>query len=76
MCFHRQVPLPGRFIADSSRPPRGSWVEVDGEYHARRKRADGARMARARIGYRVVRVDAELMLRDVEATVALTRAAP
>jgi very-short-patch-repair endonuclease len=72
----RQVPLGGRFIADFVAPAARLVVEVDGAYHARRRRADAARDRKlARLGYRVVRVDAELALRDVAGAVALIRAA-
>ncbi|MFZ5891710.1 MAG: endonuclease domain-containing protein [Myxococcota bacterium] len=75
VCFRRQVPLGGRFIADFVAPVACLVVEVDGAYHARRKRADAARDRKlARLGYRVVRIDAELVLRDVTAAVALIRA--
>jgi very-short-patch-repair endonuclease len=70
------VPLGGRFIADFVAPAVGLVVEVDGEYHSRRRRADAARDRKlARLGYRVVRIDAELVLRDVAGAVALIRAA-
>ena len=66
----------GRFIADFVAPAARLAVEVDGEYHARRKRADAARDRKlTRLGYRVVRIDAELVLRDLEAAVTLIRAA-
>ncbi|MFZ5894932.1 MAG: endonuclease domain-containing protein [Myxococcota bacterium] len=73
--FRRQVPLAGRFIADFVAPAARLVVEVDGEYHARRTCADAARDRKlTRLGYRVVRIDAELVLRDVGAAVALIRA--
>ena len=76
VCFRRQVPLGRRFIADFVVPAARLAVEVDGEYHARRKRADAARDWKlTRLGYRVVRIDAELVLRDLEAAVTLIRAA-
>jgi len=51
-------------------------VEVDGGCHRQRRAADARRDERLRrLGYRVVRVEAELVLRDVEASVALVRAA-
>jgi len=51
-------------------------VEVDGGYHERRVRADASRDQKLRrLGYRVARLDAELVLRDLRAAVALIRAA-
>jgi len=42
-------------------------VEVDGAYHAERVRADAKRDAvMARTGYRVLRVEAEIVLLEVE----------
>ncbi|MFZ5893761.1 MAG: endonuclease domain-containing protein [Myxococcota bacterium] len=76
VCFRRQVPLGGQFIADFVAPAARLVVEVDGAYHARRRHADASRDRKlARLGYRVVRIDAELVLRDVVAAVALIRAA-
>ncbi|MFZ5892288.1 MAG: endonuclease domain-containing protein [Myxococcota bacterium] len=73
--FRRQVPLGAQFIADFVAPAARLVVEVDGEHHAPRKRADASRDRKlARLGYRVVRIDAELVLRDVGAAVALIRA--
>lgn len=52
-------------------------VEVDGEaYHAARSGADRRRDEKlARLGYRVLRVPASLVERDVDAAVGLVRAA-
>jgi very-short-patch-repair endonuclease len=73
--FRRQVPV-GQFIADFLAPSLRLIVEVDGGYHARRKRADERRELKlSRLGYRVVRVSAELVLNDLSAAVALVRAA-
>jgi very-short-patch-repair endonuclease len=74
--FRRQVPLGGRFIVDFlARGPR-LVVEVDGGYHARRVVADARRdRALVRLGYRVLRLDAELVVRDMAAAVELVRAA-
>ena len=61
---------------DERRPVLGLIVEVDGGYHARRRRADESRDRQLRrLGYRVVRLDAELVLSDLPAAVALIRAA-
>jgi very-short-patch-repair endonuclease len=76
VAFRRQVPLGGRFIADFCAPAVRLVVEVDGLYHARRRVADARRdRVLARLGYRVVRVDAELVMRDLGAAVELVRAA-
>jgi len=49
---------------------------VDGGYHARRRAADASRDRKlVRLGYRIVRLDAALVLRDLEAAVTVVRAA-
>jgi very-short-patch-repair endonuclease len=51
-------------------------VEVDGGYHARRVTADARRdRTLTRLGYRVLRLDAELVLKHPEAAVGRIRAA-
>ena len=75
VAFRRQLPI-GRYIADFASPKARLVVEVDGGYHGRRERADAHRdEALRRAGYRVVRVPAELVHRDLPAAVALVRAA-
>jgi very-short-patch-repair endonuclease len=65
--IRRQVPLLGRFIADFLAPARRVVIEVDGEYHGERAAADARRdAALERAGYRVVRVDAALVVSDIE----------
>ena len=65
VAFRRQVPLLG-FIADFYAPSARLIVEVDGGYHARRVTADARRDRKlARAGYRVVRLEAELVMRDL-----------
>jgi len=50
-------------------------IEVDGGYHAKDLRADARRdAALARAEYRVLRLDAALVMRDIEAALALVRA--
>ena len=67
VAFRRQVPLLG-FIADFYAPSAHLIVEVDGGYHARRVSADARRDRKlTRAGYRVVRVQAELVTRDLPA---------
>ena len=66
----------GRFVVDFFASSVGLVVEVDGGYHARRQRADEScdRKLR-RLGYRVVRLDAQPVLRDLPAALSLVRAA-
>ena len=72
----RQVPLLGRFIADFYAPSQRLVIEVDGAYHAGRERADARRDAALECaGYRVLRIEASLIVSDVEAALALIRAA-
>ena len=74
--FRRQVPLAGRYIADFCAPALRLVVEVDGGYHASKQQADRRRDAvLAELGYRVVRVRAELVMRDLSAAVAVVRGA-
>jgi len=75
VCFRRQVPVGNRFIADFCAPSIKLIVEVDGGYHSRRRASDASRDRKlARLGYRVIRLDAAL-LRDLAAAVAVVRAA-
>jgi very-short-patch-repair endonuclease len=68
--FRRQVPLLGRFIADLFAPEVKLVVEIDGGYHEAQASADARRdSALARAGYAVVRVEAELVMRDLETAV-------
>jgi len=70
------MPVGRRFIADFCAPSIKLIVEVDGGYHSRRRVADASRDRKlARLGYRVVRVSAELVLSDLASAVALVRAA-
>lgn len=76
--FRRQVVLVDRCIVDFCCLSARLVVELDGPYHHEpaRKRADARRDRRLeRAGYRVVRVSAELMLADIDAALALVRAA-
>jgi very-short-patch-repair endonuclease len=69
------VPLLGRFIADLLASDVRLIVEVDGLYHAPRRAADGRRdRALHRAGYTVLRLDAELVMFDEAAAVALVAA--
>jgi very-short-patch-repair endonuclease len=72
--FRRQVPVAGRFIADLVAADVRLVVEVDGGYHERRRAADERRdRALAREGYRVLRLEAELIMRDLPAAVGRIR---
>jgi very-short-patch-repair endonuclease len=63
-------------IADFVAPSVKLVVEVDGGYHAERVRADARRDRElGRLGYRVLRVSAELVVRDIERAQELVRAA-
>jgi very-short-patch-repair endonuclease len=73
VAFRRQV-LVGSFIVDFVAPSVKLIVEVDGGCHARRCRADARRDEKlARMGYRVLRVDAGLVIRDLPAAFKLLR---
>ena len=74
--FRRQVPLLGRFIADFLAPAQRLVVEVDGAYHGERGRADARRdSALVGAGYRVVRIEASLVVSDIERALSAVRAA-
>jgi very-short-patch-repair endonuclease len=74
--FKRQVPLGGRYIADFVAPSARLVVEVDGPVHARREAADGRRdRLLRRLGYRVLRLPAELVLREPAVAVQRVREA-
>ena len=75
VAFRRQVPLLG-FISDFYAPSARLIVEVDGGYHARRVSADARRDRKlACAGYRVVRLQAELVKRDLPAALLPVRRA-
>jgi very-short-patch-repair endonuclease len=74
--FRRQVPLLGRFIADFLAPAQRLVIEVDGAYHREREHTDARRdAALERAGYRVVRIEASLVVSDVERALEQIRAA-
>lgn len=75
VAFRRQVVLADRFIVDFLAPARRLVVEVDGGVH-RERRASDARRDRvlARLGYRVLRIPAELVTSRIDQAVALVRA--
>jgi very-short-patch-repair endonuclease len=70
VAFRRQVPV-DRYILDFVAPSAKLVVEVDGRSHELRCTADARRdRTLARLGYRVLRVDAELVRRNVAEAVA------
>ncbi len=73
--FRRQVVL-GAAIVDFVAPSARLVVEVDGAHHALTRRHDARRdRALVRLGYRVLHIDAQVVLRDLPAAVALIREA-
>jgi len=74
--FRREVPLLGRYIVDFCAPRVRLVVEVDGECHAARRAADARRDAALRCaGYRVLRLEAQLVMQSLSEAVALVRSA-
>jgi very-short-patch-repair endonuclease len=67
--FRRQVPL-GRFVADFAAVSARLVVEVDGGYHERRRAADARR---DRVGYRVLRLEASLVVQQPLEAIARVR---
>jgi guanylate kinase len=73
--FRRQVVI-GNYIADFFASSIGLVVEIDGGYHAERVAPDARRDARLRrIGCRVLRISAELVMRQPLAAAELVRSA-
>ena len=73
--FRREVPLAGRYIVDFCAPSVRLVVEVDGRRHESRPKADARRDTELRgLGFRVLRVEAELVMRDLAAAITLVRA--
>jgi guanylate kinase len=69
--FRRQVVLAG-YIVDFVSPTARLVVEVDGPYHADHRRRDGRRDRRlGELGFRVLRIEAGLVMRDLRAAVRL-----
>ncbi|MFZ5895120.1 MAG: endonuclease domain-containing protein [Myxococcota bacterium] len=70
VAFRRQVIIEQR-IVDFVAPAAKLVIEVDGAYHAQRASADARRDAElARVGYRVLRIEAELVMRNFAEAVA------
>jgi leucyl-tRNA synthetase len=75
VAFKRQVPV-DRFILDFLAPAAKLAVEVDDRSHELRRAADARRdRVLARLGYRVLRIDAKLVRGNVAEAVALIVAA-
>ena len=75
VAFRRQVVV-GNHIADLAAPSVRLAIEIDGGYHANRVAADARKDSHlGRAGYRVLRIPAELVMRDIAAAVNLVRLA-
>jgi very-short-patch-repair endonuclease len=75
VAFKRQQVI-GKYIVDFVAPSVKLIVEVDGGYHASRHVADARRdRYLERAGYRVIRVPAEMVLRQLPVAVAVVRSA-
>jgi very-short-patch-repair endonuclease len=73
--FRRQLRI-GRYIVDFAAPARRLVVEVDGSFHVSRRRADARRdAALASAGYRVLRLEAQLVVNELANAVEQIRAA-
>jgi len=73
VAFRRQFVI-GRFIADFAAPSIKLIVETDGGYHARRAFADASRDSKLqRLGWRVLRLPAALVLADLALAAAVVR---
>ena len=76
VAFRRQVPIGSRYIADFLAPEIRLVVEVDGGSHQQRHAADARRdRDMRRLGYRVLRLDAEVVLRQLPVAVECIRVA-
>ena len=72
--FRAQVPV-GGFIVDFLAPNARVVVEVDGGYHIKRRASDERRDAKlARMGYRVLRLAAEMVSHRIEKALERIRA--
>ena len=76
VAFRRQVPVGDKYIADFLAPACRLIVEVDDRSHELKRTADARRdRVLVRLGYRVLRLDAALVRRNVAEAVALIGAA-
>ncbi len=70
----RRLVVLGEFIADFVVPSARLVIEVDGGYHRRRATADARRDRKlAKMGYRVLRIDAGLVMRALPEALARVR---
>ena len=75
IAFRRQVPIGGKYIADFLAPAIPLVVEVDGGVHRQRRAADARRdRDMRRLGYRILRLDAEVVLQQLPVAVEAIRA--
>ncbi|MBI3202446.1 MAG: DUF559 domain-containing protein [Myxococcales bacterium] len=75
VAVRRQVVV-GGFVADFAVPAAKLVIEVDGASHTQRGARDARRDRKlARLGWRVLRLEAELVLRQPEVALALVREA-
>lgn len=73
--FRRQVPVAG-YIVDFVAPQAMLIVEVDGRCHEQRGAADARRDRKlARLGYRVLTLEAKLVLEQLPVALSLVRPA-
>jgi len=73
LSFKRQVRI-GNYIADYLAPAAKLIAEVDGSSHVGRGAADARRDSKfGRLGFRVVRVEAEMVLRNLPVAAELIR---
>lgn len=71
VAFRRQVPVGGKYIADFIAPGIRLIVEVDDRTHELKRMADALRDRNlSRLGYRVLRLPAEVVRGNVEEAVA------
>ena len=74
--FRRQAPVGLRYIADFLAPSARLIVEVDGGSHSGRAHVDARRdRALLRLGYRVLRLSAQLVMERPDVAVAWIREA-
>ena len=74
--FRRQVVIADQFIVDFLAPAQKLIVEVDGPYHQSVQSRDGRRERKLeRLGYRMLRLEGELVCRDLAEAVARIRTA-
>ena len=74
--FRRQAVVGGKYVADFLAAEAMLIVEVDGPVHRRRRSADARRDAKLRrLGYRVLRLQAQLVMEQLPVAVELIRQA-